>query len=218
MTEEEWLACDDPARMAEYLRERGSDRKFRLFAVACCRTVENLLIDEGLQLLDACESFADDSLEWRELTALREAAKTPNLYGQADSRRSGIAAQNALGAVLATAWGKQIRGWHAVGDVVRRCFEARHYSGWKQAPREFSDLFRDIFTFHPITLDPSWLTSTVTALAQGMYDSRDFSTMPILADALMDAGCDNESILQHCRRQGARVRGCWVVDLILQKS
>ncbi len=55
-------------------------------------------------------------------------------------------------------------------------------------------------------------------LARTMYESRDFSAMPILADALQDAGCDNEDILGHCRGSGPHVRGCWVVDLVLGKE
>ena len=52
-----------------------------------------------------------------------------------------------------------------------------------------------------------------------MYDSRDFAPMPILADALQDAGCEHEDILAHCRdANGTHVRGCWVVDLVLGKS
>jgi hypothetical protein len=68
-------------------------------------------------------------------------------------------------------------------------------------------LLRDIFPFHPITLSPSWLTSTVLALAHQMYDTRDFSAMSILADALQDASCDNEAILNHCRGPGTHTRG-----------
>ena len=59
---------------------------------------------------------------------------------------------------------------------------------------------------------------TAVALARQMYESRDFSAMPILADALQDAGCDNEDILSHCRSDGPHVRGCWVVDLVLGKE
>lgn len=66
---------------------------------------------------------------------------------------------------------------------------------------------------------PAWRTSTVTALAAQMYEARDFCTMPILADALQDAGCDNDDILDHCRdSQQVHVRGCWVTDLVLGKS
>jgi len=70
-----------------------------------------------------------------------------------------------------------------------------------------------------MALDPEWRTSTVIALAQGIFASRDFSAMPILADALQDAGCDNDDILNHCRNAGMEnVRGSWVIDLILGKS
>jgi hypothetical protein len=57
------------------------------------------------------------------------------------------------------------------------------------------------------------------AMAKGMYDSREFSAMPNLADALQDAGCDNDEVLDHCRAaDDVHVRGCWIVDLVLGKS
>lgn len=81
-------------------------------------------------------------------------------------------------------------------------------------------LLRDLFgnPFRPVGFSPEWRTDTVAALARQMYDSRDFSAMPILADALQDAGCDNDDILNHCRSGGVHVRGCWVVDLALGKE
>jgi hypothetical protein len=72
--------------------------------------------------------------------------------------------------------------------------------------------------FQQIIPDPAWRTSTVVALAQQMYDSRDFSAMPILGDALQDAACDHADILDHCRSAGPHVRGCWVVDLVRGKE
>jgi hypothetical protein len=69
-----------------------------------------------------------------------------------------------------------------------------------------------------LSINPGWRTTTAFQLAQGMYDSRDFSAMPILADALQDAGCDIADILDHCRGPGPHVRGCWVVDLVLGKE
>ena len=79
---------------------------------------------------------------------------------------------------------------------------------------------RDIFgnPFRPVAFDPNWRTSTVVSIAQGLYESRDFSPMTILADALQDAGCDHADILDHCRGTGPHVRGCWVVDLVLGKT
>jgi hypothetical protein len=72
---------------------------------------------------------------------------------------------------------------------------------------------------HPVAFSPEWRTDAVAALAREMYSSEDFSVMPILADALQDAGCDDEQILSHCRDTSfAHVRGCWVVDLALAQE
>ncbi|MBA4191171.1 MAG: hypothetical protein C0467_24590 [Planctomycetaceae bacterium] len=85
--------------------------------------------------------------------------------------------------------------------------------------REQVHLLREIIgnPFRPVSLDPVWLTSDVVALARGIYEERAFDRMPILADALQDAGCDNADILDHCRGNSPHVRGCWVVDLVLGK-
>ncbi|WP_246523698.1 hypothetical protein [Gemmata palustris] len=79
---------------------------------------------------------------------------------------------------------------------------------------------RDIFgnPFRPVVFSPYWRTDTAVSLARQMYESRDFSAMPILADALQDAGCDNDDVLSHCRAPGEHVRGCWVVDLVLGRE
>jgi hypothetical protein len=84
-----------------------------------------------------------------------------------------------------------------------------------------TQLLRDIVgnPFRPVSFSPEWRTSTAVGIAKGMYESRDFSPMPILADALQDAGCDHADILNHCRdTQQVHVRGCWVVDGVLGKS
>jgi hypothetical protein len=82
------------------------------------------------------------------------------------------------------------------------------------------DLLRDVFgnPFRKTRFEKGWRTDTAVSLAKQMYDSREFSAMPILGDALQDAGCDNDDILNHCRDTNAiHVRGCWVVDLVLGK-
>jgi hypothetical protein len=89
--------------------------------------------------------------------------------------------------------------------------------------RAQSDLLRDIFgnPFRPVSLNPDWLTwndGTVSKLAQAIYDERRYQDLPALADALEEAGCTNADILDHCRRPGEHVRGCWVVDLLLGKE
>jgi hypothetical protein len=89
------------------------------------------------------------------------------------------------------------------------------------------DLLRDIFgnPFHPVALDPSWLTPTVIALSQATYAERhlpsgrlDPARLAILADALEEAGCEDQTTLHHLRGPGSHVRGCWVVDLLLGKE
>jgi hypothetical protein len=65
---------------------------------------------------------------------------------------------------------------------------------------------------------PRWRTADVVGLARGIYDDRAFERLPILADALEEAGCDNEGMLAHCREPGIHVRGCWVVDRVLDKE
>jgi hypothetical protein len=70
-------------------------------------------------------------------------------------------------------------------------------------------------------IDSAWLAwrdGTIPKLAQSIYDRRQFADLPILADALEDAGCDNADLLRHCREPGEHVRGCWVVDLLLGKT
>jgi hypothetical protein len=81
-------------------------------------------------------------------------------------------------------------------------------------------LLRDILgnPYHPVTLHPDWWTATVVSLAQAIYDEREFNRMPILADALEEAGCTNEDIQYHCREAGVHVRGCWLVDLVLERG
>jgi hypothetical protein len=81
-------------------------------------------------------------------------------------------------------------------------------------------LVRDIFgnPFGPISINPSWLTPTVQALALAIYKERTFTVLPVLADALEEAGCANDAVLSHLRGPGPHCRGCWPVDLILNKS
>ena len=107
--------------------------------------------------------------------------------------------------------------WNAARPCIRQGVLLITNSDSK--PLQRSLLF-DIFgnPFRPVAIDPDWLTSTVVALARGIYDDRAFDRLPILADALQDAGCENADVLTHCRGDGPHVRGCWVVDLLLGKT
>jgi hypothetical protein len=94
----------------------------------------------------------------------------------------------------------------------QRAIEAR----WQRYEVYRTDVFGPA-QIVPFSAD--WCTDTAVSLAKQMYESREFSAMPILADALQDAGCDNDDVLNHCRDANqTHVRGCWVVDLVLGKE
>jgi hypothetical protein len=103
--------------------------------------------------------------------------------------------------------------------------EAFPYSepAFASAQKEQVLLLRDMVDnpFRPVALDPAWLVwngGTMLKLAQPVYDEQAFHRLPVLADALEEAGCTDAGILAHCRGPGPHVRGCWVVDLILGKG
>jgi hypothetical protein len=130
----------------------------------------------------------------------------------------------------------QSSGWgeegliHAVQQIFHAYWEDPHSVELKASNEEReaesrwqADVVRCVFgnPFHKESLDPSWLAwndGTVVKLAQGIYDEQAFDRLPILADALEEAGCANADILGHCRQPGPHVRGCWVVDLVLGKN
>jgi hypothetical protein len=85
------------------------------------------------------------------------------------------------------------------------------------SPEALAGVVRDLFVY-PLGPDPfrdDWLTTTAVALA-ATIDGRDsFEDLPILGDALQDAGCTDERVLRHCRHESCHFRGCWVLDSLL---
>jgi len=214
MTEQEWLAGDSHHRLFTHLRGRTTDRKVRLWAVACCRRNPHWCYDdEARRLVMVAEEFADGVVDRRALSAtgltsgVSLAQMATTVPGGAFVSRVARAADQ-VGHEVATQGGVD----SSMPSYAERIATQR---------RAMADLVRDIFgnPFCPVAFSPEWRTSTAVLLAQQMYESRDFSAMPILADALQDAGCENADILDHCRdEKGTHVRGCWVVDLVLNKS
>ena len=92
--------------------------------------------------------------------------------------------------------------WYEVGD--------------EDPPDPRPALIRDVFgyPFAPVNFEAGWRTDTVTALAEGIAVDGAFDRLPILADALEEAGCDDQRLLAHCRAEGPHVRGCWAVDAV----
>ena len=91
---------------------------------------------------------------------------------------------------------------------------------WQAESAAQAHLLRDIVgnPFRQVRFVPNWRSPVVTTLADLIYAERVFDRMPILADALEEAGCDDPDILAHCRGDGPHVRGCWVVDLVLGRG
>jgi hypothetical protein len=223
MTEEEWLTSEDPETMLAYLGKKATDRKLRLFSLACCRRVWNFVKDERLKTaLDTLERYADKAASEKQRT---EAGKLCAAYRQQYYDEVGKEEEICIAVELWIAATKTMRRVVAkCGEGAAGAFAWADVSEFERRTREErsaqTHLVRDIFgnPFRPVKLKRAWHTSDVLALARGIYDERAFDRMPILADALQDVGCDSDDILNHCRAEVIHVRGCWVVDLVLGKS
>jgi hypothetical protein len=241
MTEAEWLLCEGYAEglLGELARDgRPTERKLLLYGTACYRRLAPFRLPPLVAVfLDWIERRADrPSGEWPNLPCETRALEymTHGLPAGSAARLACHAVDQlflaAGGAVPITA-GEIDAAARCAADVVwvygygpRDSFVAAYGDLPPLVRAEVDaqrDLVREIFgnPFRPVTHDAAWRTDTAVALAQQMYDSRDFGAMPILADALQDAGCDNEYILDHSRNaKQVHVRGCWVADLVLGKE
>jgi hypothetical protein len=194
----------------------------RLFACHCCRRIWSLLTDErSRRAVEISEQYADGRTTRSELSAAHEGASgAATAATVTDYRMPGDApALFATAAAVCASSRERIanNAVSAASSAHTAVVCARPGGGGKE--RRFQcELLHDIFgnPFRPVAFSPSWRTDTAVALARQMYGSRNFGAMPILADALQDAGCDNEDVLHHCRETtAAHVRGCWVVDGVL---
>jgi hypothetical protein len=235
------IGTDEPRVQAveEFPNARGSDRKLRLFACACYHRVSHLLPDPtSRSTVQIAERFADGAASVAEFlkaeAVVRELMTALEPQWRASDGVERVAlhpTQAALALAGIVCWSEpQKAAWYAalnahlevpyLADPAVDVHSQQRWEGEVAEKRAQCELLREMFgnPFRPITLDPAWFTPTVTALARQMYESRDFYAMPILADALEDAGCDSDEILNHCRGPGPHVRGCWVVDAALDKE
>jgi hypothetical protein len=238
MTEADWLSCADPKLMLEFVRGKVSERKLRLFACSCCRRVEPLLNDEVVRnALDAAERYADGQIRprtvqsWRRrVNLVRQALRGPH-HSTTLGWSPGWLVCHAVTEVLVSR--SQYYPYlevhqHTAQAVAGATRQRRGSPAWHTAFQAesavLSSLLRDIagnpFRLPP-AIDPGWLRwggGTVGRLAAAINDERRFTELPVLADALEDAGCTDAEILNHCRSGGEHTRGCWLVDLLLNKS
>jgi hypothetical protein len=220
MTEAEWLACSDPWDLI-YGTSPRSARKERLLGCICCRSIWHLFTDERSRLsVEAAEQWADGEVPDQVLAEMRIAAqKAQETVSRRVADEAPFEDRTRLEAVRAAIQVAELDK-HEVCMAAHHARSAIKYSSSREKEQQLTPLIRDLVgnPFRPVTLNPVWQTATVTSLAQAIYDERAFDRMPILADALEDAGCTSAAILQHCRQPGEHCRGCWVVDLLLGKQ
>lgn len=241
MTEVEWLVCRDPYKMTVAKQCRNS-RKRRLLACACARRALWFIQDDRfLVAIEASEQYADGLLsDTHRRLARRNALRAyAELSDREFSRSAYLAALSAV-RTLEREFGKLMQAldhaqWAqahlASSDEEGRGPRKGRSQRWSQAQNRaldeeryhqrvfVSEIFGNPFRAVPLDLTLlQWNDGTVRKMAQVIYDDRRFEDMPILADALMDAGCHHPDILTHCRSGGGHVRGCWVLDLLLSKE
>ena len=232
MTEAEWRESTDPTPMLAFLRGKTSDRKLRLFACACCRRAwchyrQEMETGDIDQNIVTSEGFADGRVSNEEM---QEARNNSGALGNVSAEASmydtliWIVDENAFQAAMSGA--ESAAGYFAMAATKELSYtspsahEARVHAAKAESSVQAS-LLRCIFgplPFRPPTIEPAWMTPTVTSLAQAIYTDRAFDRLPVLADALEDAGCTDADVLEHCRKPGVHALGCWVVDRILNKE
>lgn len=223
---------------ADRLRYNPGRRKVRLFAAACCRRVEHLFRFPRLStLLGMVEEYAEGRVGLEELLVaarqaeaevgderaepsqvdwlLREAQHRLGLKSEYEMLRLTPADRLAHAACLLAADGNSVK---AVDCWTHTAEAAANAGADLAAELAFqADLLLDLFgnQFAPVLFAPSWRTTAVLDLAAAVSASGDFAALPILADALQEAGCEDAEVLGHCRSAPVHARGCWVVDAIL---
>lgn len=238
MTAKGWLKCADLRLMLHSLKGKTTERKLRLFACACCRRIWDRITDScSRKAIQISELYADGNATIKELESAFMAAdrvhsllasqwlsefmsgdrvsfslpsQAMSIESSADAARlaahpeaRGLADGTAIAAMIAVAGHGKDYFTHALKEEADQCI-----------------LLRDIFgnPFHSVSVDPSWLTPTVKAMARRIYGGRAFERLPELAQELEKVECDNRQMLDHCHGPGPHVRGCWVVDLVLRKG
>jgi hypothetical protein len=209
-----WLASESPASLlynAQRLKMLDH-RKSLLFACGCYRLIwDKICLPTIREVVEKAEERADRKLSQRELSQYRYPDGDP-AHGTIDWYLLLSAPSLVTPKVIPT----------HITWLIRAALEPEKHEDcnkWERCKPQ-ADLVREIFgnPFHPVSFNPSWRTTDAVGVARSMYDARDFAAMPILADALEDAGCDSADVLAHCRGDGPHVRGCWVVDLVLGKA
>ena len=195
MTEADWLTSEDPTAMLAWLGSAAPVRKLLLFGVASCY-LSHQSPPVRIPIFDVVERYADGHATTAEVREHWPRDREPECVSWPERAFRWV-----------TTFARSSQAWGV---------ESGDYPSALLLP----PLLRDIFgnPFRPAVFDSRWRTADTLGLARGIYAHRAFDRLPLLADALMDAGCDDDQIISHCRTGGPHVRGCWVVDLVLGKQ
>jgi len=218
-----------------------SDRKLDLFNGWCCHALRPYLtdprsraaaryaeqhIDEGCPdtpereaILEAAKKVVEELIKWSDAAPTNLEIRRRRVYAL-----TAQIAQQALGHDQPSrgVWANALLTAHAFGyanDEPPACLPGSEELRDEHL-RLQATIFRDVIgnPFEPVAFDPRWRTEDTLGLARGIYEDRAFTRLPLLADALMDAGCDDDGLIGHCRSSGPHTRGCWAVDLVLGKE
>ena len=216
MTEVEWDEGHDPTEMLEALRDCSSGNQFVRYAILCLRYIGAESTADILHRRLTGERVENTWLAARIQLEIQARRHSGGGYSQGRKPvRIPLATQRARAGLAAL----HSSPWEAAVQVTQ---ETRH-----QLQRSQSAWLKCLFSnpFRPISIDPAWLTDTVTNLATVAYEERNLPSgeldpvrLAVLSDALEESGCNNADMLRHLRGPGPHVRGCWVVDLLLGKS
>jgi len=229
MTEQEWLQSPEPVRMVTYLRfgrgaarTKAGRRKLRLFGCACCLRVRRLFPDErGWPVVCLAERLADGTANQAEVDAALRDAEPILFDGERDQvRQARLNLHEAVRRLCGSA-GDSAMACSSVGIALRwlQGF-APETAEWAVQAGLLRDLFGNPFRPAP-AIESGWLVAgggSVVRLTRRIYDDRRFEDMPVLADALEEAGCRDEELLGHLRGSGPHARGCFPLDLLLGKA
>ncbi len=209
---------EDHSALVGYLEAFASERKLRLFLVACAVSMSDLMTDDSMRsAVTFAEQFADgfgtdsERIQWASRLHAIPIGDHPvagfNWFRGRDQGEVAAYFLSQLAVSVLVGPGRRL-AWRHSWKVVTVTTE-------KLQPTIAKELFGD--PTNPVSFNPDWRTTEVVEIAQAIYDHKAFGHMPMLATALEKAHCTNPALLSHCREREAHHRGCWVIDLILDK-
>ena len=228
MTERDWLFhCKQPLSMLDRVVRGTSTRKLQLISSAACGLLNDLRTRPDLwHAVEVLARYADGSASEHEFVEARANVTKLELSDTGD------ATWEAVDASLYSV--PQVGTRYVLGRVVSRLTDAavdgQHRVASDRAKVRVCDILREVIgnPFRDYLAVPSWqgggviqpdgrtvlFTDAVKGLADAVHVTGDFGRLPILADALEEAGVTDEALLAHCRDGGPHLRGCWALDVV----